>query len=246
MRRSPAPDVVPRRASRGRPRPPSWGALRRRPDVLRPALALRRHPRLWWACVGALALTAGGVVASAVGSAEQARASWAATRTVVVVARDLPAGHRLTGSDLRLEERPVAVVPDGALTELPADGTLAAMAVSGEVLVAARVAPAGLSRLASSLPPGTRAVAVPIEPGLAPPLEVGDAVDLLVTVAAELAGDGPPGFVLARTAPVVAVEDAAVTVAVPPEIAPKVAVALSTGAVTVALTGEPSGAQRTK
>lgn len=205
--------------------------------MLRPGLALRRHPRLWWACVGLVAVTAGAVVASAAGSAEEARASWGATRRVVVLARDLPAGHRLAGSDVRLEERPVAVVPDGALTELPASGTLASLAVSGEVLVEDRLAPAGLSRLAASLPPGTRAVAVPVEPGLAPPLEVGDAVDLLVTVSSEVVGDGPPGFVLAHAAPVVAVDEAAVTVAVPPNVAPKVAVALSTGAVTLALTG---------
>lgn len=237
MRRSPAVDPTRRAPRWPRRRQPSRARLRRRPDLLRPALALRRHPRLWWACVGLLAVTAGAVVAAAAGSADEARASWGETRQVVVLARDLPAGHRLDGGDVRLEDRPVTVLPEGALTEVPAGGTLAAAVVSGEVLVEGRLAPAGLSRLAASLPPGTRAVAVPVEPGFAPPLEVGDAVDLLVTVSPEAAGDGPPGFVLAHAASVVAVDDAAVTVAVPPDIAPKVAVALSAGAVTLALTG---------
>lgn len=237
MRSWPAPDPTRRVRRWPRPHQPPRVRLRRRPDLLRPALILRRHPRLWWACVGLLAVTAGSVVASAFGSAEEARSSWGTTRQVVVLVRDLPAGHRLAASDVRLEERPAAVVPEGALREVPVDGTLASLAVSGEVLVEDRLAPAGLSSLASSLPAGTRAVAVPVEPGSAPPVEVGDAVDLLVTVAPEVAGDGPPGFVLARTAPVVAVDDAAVTVAVPADVAPKVAVALSTGAVTLALTG---------
>lgn len=237
MRPSPAPDLARGAPRWPRPRQPSRARLRRRPDVLRPALALRRHPRLWWACVGLLAVTVGAVVAAGVGAAEEARASWGSTRQVVVLTRDLPAGHRLGGDDVRLEERPIAVLPDGALTEVPPDGTLATLAVSGEVLVEDRLARTGLSPLAASLPPGTRAVAVPVEAGLAPPLEVGDAVDLLVTVAPEIAGEGPPGFVLAHAAPVVAVDDAAVTVAVPPDLAPKVAVALSTGAVTMALTG---------
>lgn len=205
--------------------------------MLRPLLQLRRHPRLWWACVAVLAVAAGTTVSTAVGAADDARAGWGSTRRVAVLAHDLPAGHRLTPDDVRLEDRPVALIPDGALAEVPPDATLASLGVRDEVLVEERLAPAGMSSLAASLPHGTRAVAVPVEPGFAPPVEVGDAVDLLVTVAPEVAGDGPPGFVLAEAAPVVAVDDAAVTVAVPPDTAPKVAVALSTGAVTLALTG---------
>jgi hypothetical protein len=82
-------------------------------------------------------------------------------------------------------------------------------------------------------------VAVPVEPGLAPPLLVGDRVDVMVALAPELAGDGPPGFVVAADALVVAVDDAAVTIAVRASAAPRIGVALGQGAVTLALLGAP-------
>ena len=59
----------------------------------------------------------------------------------------------------------------------------------------------------------------------------------MVAVAPEAAGDGPPGFVVAPDALVVAVDEAAVTVAVSRAEAPRIAVALGQGAVTLALIG---------
>jgi hypothetical protein len=91
---------------------------------------------------------------------------------------------------------------------------------------------------------GTRGIAIPVEPGTAPPLSPGDRVDVRVARSAEVAGDGPPGFTLATAAPVVDVGDAAVTVAVRADDAPRVAVALGAGAVTLALTADLSGARR--
>lgn len=224
-------------AGRTSRRHPRSLARRRMPDALRPALMLRRHPRLWWGCVVLVALAVGASVASVVSRADHAREAWGRSRLAVVVQRDLAAGHRLRPGDVTLEERPVAVTPPGALDDIPVDGTMRADAFRGEVLVVGRLATEGLSPLASSLPAGTRAVSIPVEAGTAPPLEVGDTVDVIVAVPADVAGEGPPGFVLARTAPVVAVDDAAVTVAVAPDVAPKVAVALGAGAVTLALAG---------
>lgn len=221
-------------------RPPSRPARRRPPGParrLRVGLLLRRHPRLWWGVVTILAVSTGLLVSSAVDAAEDERAAWGDERVVVVARRDLTAGQRLGADDVALEPRPAALVPDGALGEVPAAATLRAAVYAGEVLVEPRLAGEGLSPLAARLPDGSRAVAVPVEPGLAPPLRVGDEVDVLVALSPDAAGAGPPGFVLARRAPVVDVREAAVTVAVPADVAPKVSVALGTGAVTLALVG---------
>lgn len=202
-----------------------------------PVLVLRRQPRLWWAVTLTIALAVGGAVWSIVAGAEATRRAWGATEHVVVATRDLAPGTPVRAGDVEVVERPRAVVPDGALHQL-GDGQVASAAVAaGEVLVAARLAPLGLTGLAATLPPGARAVAVPIEAGSSPPLTVGDHVDVLVALAPEAAGDGPPGFVVAAGALVVSVDEVAVTLAVRSAAAPRIAVALGQGAVTLALIG---------
>jgi pilus assembly protein CpaB len=204
---------------------------------VRPVLALRRQPRLWWLLTVAVALAVGWVVSTIVAEAERTRLAWGTTDVVAVATRQLTAGSTIDGTDVELVERPAALVPDGALTVVP-DGQVAAATIeAGEVVVAARLAPLGLGGLAATLPEGTRAVAVPVEASLAPPLLVGDRVDVMVAVAPEAAGDGPPGFVVAPDALVVAVDEGAVTVAVSRAAAPRIAVALGQGAVTLALIG---------
>ena len=183
------------------------------------------------------ALLAGWSVSSAVAGAERARAAWGATRPVLVVQHPRRAGDELRAGDVALVERPRATLPGGALDRLPDGAVLTAAVVEGEVLVAERLADAHLSAVAARLPTGTRAVAIPVETGSAPPLAVGDHVDLLVALPAEAAGSGPPGFTLADGVLVVAVDEAAVTVAVPRDVAPRVAVALGQGAVSLALVG---------
>jgi Flp pilus assembly protein CpaB len=154
-----------------------------------------------------------------------------------VATRDIAAGEPLDGDDVDLAERPLALVPEAALEELPIGQVAADAIAAGEVVVAARLAPMGLTGLAATLPAGSRAVAIPVEVGMAPPLSVGDRVDVLVALAPDAAGNGPPGFVVAAEALVVAVDEGAVTVAVRAPIAPRIAVALGTGAVTLALVG---------
>jgi hypothetical protein len=89
-------------------------------------------------------------------------------------------------------------------------------------------------------------VAVPLTPVPAPPLAVGDLVDLLaVTSPASAGGEdadagaGEPAFPLVETVPVVDVGDETASVAVPEADAPRVAYALAQGAVVVALAGAP-------
>lgn len=210
--------------------------LGRRPRP-RPGLLLRRRPQLWWLLVMSVALTAGWLAAAVVAQAERTRTGWGDTKAVVIVDQARQAGDALRPGDVAVVDRPRAVVPADALEVLPPGAVLRADVFAGEVLVAGRLAPSGLTGVAAMLPPGTRAVAIPTEAGLVPPLAPGDRVDVLVALPAEAAGDGPPGFAVATGALVVAVDDAGVTVAVPRDTAPRVAVALGQGAVTLALVG---------
>jgi Flp pilus assembly protein CpaB len=219
-----------------RPKPRSRRPAGIRPRF-RPGLALRRDPRLWWLLVLSVALTAGWIASSVVSRADRARHAWGASDAVLVAERDLQPGDEVGAHDVSLERRPATMVPATALHELPAGAVVHERVLTGEVLVTERLAAAGLSGLAATLPAGTRAVAVPVEPGMAPPLAVGDQVDVLVALPAETAGDGPPGFAVATDALVVAVDDASVTVAVARSVAPRIAVALGQGAVLLALVG---------
>lgn len=207
---------------------------RRHPSV---ALALRRRPRLRTALVVAVGLASGAAVAATVQQADQARTAWGESTRVLVATRDLAAGEQVDGGNTRLVAHPGPLVPPGALTSLPEERRVTEPVYAGEVLRAERLGPAGLTRVAARLPPGTRAVAIPIEPGTAPPLVVGDRVDVLVALPPEAAGDGPPGFALATEVEVVDVTETAATIAVPRDVAPRLAVAFGQGAVTLALVG---------
>jgi pilus assembly protein CpaB len=182
-----------------------------------------------WIVVAAAAAGAAAQAAAVAADAEAARAAWGDTLEVVVAVRDLPAGRRLATGDVRVEARPVAVIPAEAVRAIPAGATLRALVVAGEVLVDSRVAPAGLSGVAALVPEGWRAVAVPTSGAgfgsPAPPLHVGDRVDLVAP------------DVVAAGALVVAVGDDAVTVAVPARDAPAVAEIVATMLVTIALRG---------
>lgn len=219
---------------RPRPRPRRSVINRRR---FRPGLMLRRQPRLWWVLVLSVALGAGWLVSAAVAQADRSRLAWGTPRQVLVADHDLEPGEELQLSDVTLVARPRSMVPATALDELPAGAVVHARVLAGEVIVADRIAPSGLTGVAAILPPGSRAVAIPTEPGTTPPLTVGSHVDVLVALAPDSAGDGPPGFTLATDVLVVAIEEAAVTVAVPRDTAPRIAVALGQGAVTLALIG---------
>ncbi len=213
--------------------------MRPKPRRPRPRLALllRRQPRLWWLLTCVTALAAGALVSTITADAERMRSAWGPTELVVVARRDVAPGVTLRAGDVELAPRPRAMVPDGALRRLPTGQVSAVALATGEVVLEQRLAPLGVRGLAATLPAGSRAVAIPIETGTAPPLAVGDHVDVLVALAPEAAGGGPPGFVVVADALVVAVGDTAVTIAVDAAAAPRVAVALGQGAVSLALVG---------
>jgi Flp pilus assembly protein CpaB len=113
---------------------------------------------------------------------------------------------------------------------------------AGEPLVPERLAPQGLTGVAALVPAGHRAVAIPIGPLAAPPLTVGDLVDVLAVVPA-LVEEQPrqredqPSFALVEAAVVVDVGEQSITVAVPEAAAPRVAWVLTNGSVVLALAG---------
>ena len=193
----------------------------------RPTLRTLRRPLPWWVASGVLAVLAAGGVARVVDAAAADREQWGRLEPVLVATADIAAGEEVAG---RLERRllPTGLVPDGAVREVP-DGTRATATVHrGEALHRGRISGT------SGLPPGTRGVAVPAPPGL--PLRSGDLVDVLATFEPDVAGDEPT-FPVAERAVVMALADDAVTVAVPADDAARVVYALTTGVVTVVLTG---------
>ena len=194
--------------------------------------------------VGLLAAATGLVVTSLVASAEAARDRWGRTRPVVVATRDLSPGDTIEGSDVEVRTLPEAAAGSTALREAPTGAVVSQPVVAGEALVGQRLAPDGLSGVAALVPSGQRAVAVPLGPMGAPPLSIGDFVDVLAVV--PVAADGPagagadtgePAFPLVEDARVVDVGEQSVSVAVPDVDAPRLAWTLTNGSVVLALAG---------
>jgi Flp pilus assembly protein CpaB len=182
-----------------------------------------------------LALATGLSVATLVRSGDAARRSWGTTRPVAVATRDLAPGDVVGAGAVDVRSLPEAMVPAGALAAVAPGAVVRLPVVEGEALVAARLAPHGLSGAAALVPEGYRAVAVPVAG--APPLTVGDQVDVLAVLPPERAASDEPAFPLVERAVVVDVGDEGVTVAVPRPDSPRVAFALAQGVVVLALAG---------
>lgn len=204
---------------------------------------VRRSPFTWWTLALVAAVLAVSRIGAAADAADARRRSWGESVEVVVAVRPLQPGDVVSSGDTRLEHWPAAVVPAGALHEPPTGAVVVAALVAGEAVVEQRLAPDGLSGVAALIPPGHRAVAVPVAGGgygtEAPPLARGDRVDVLATfevLDADL-GDDPPAGPVAQAALVVDVGDAAITVAVAEADASRVAFAVARGTVTLALVG---------
>ena len=222
MRPAPLPIPVPRLALRRR--------LRR----------ARRSPALWWSAAAAVAVIAAVRISAIEAEAEARRDAWGTPVEVVIATRELATGDTVTADDVTTVAWPEALVAGRVVADEPLGRLVTAPILAGEALVAGRLAPHGVSEVAARIPDGHRAVAVPVGAGGfgydAPPLAVGDRVDLLATFDV-LDGDAPPTAPVAESALVVAVDDAAVTVAVPRADAAPVAFATARGTVTLALVG---------
>lgn len=131
-------------------------------------LAVARHRRL----------LAASSVAAAVAAAVQGMAPAPPPQQAVwVAARDLPAGHRLSGGDLRRIAVPPAAVPDGAAGRAAEGEVLAAPLRRGEPLTDVRLLGPGLL---AGRPDGTVAVTVRVADPLATvAVRAGSRVDVL-------------------------------------------------------------------
>jgi Flp pilus assembly protein CpaB len=175
------------------------------------------------------------IVQRTAGTALDARDQWGRSRTVVVARQRIVMGSTIDGSAVAAASWPAAMVPEGAVTESPIGQTALATIEPGEAVNRARLAPVGLSGVAALVPPGWRALAIPVGPTVVD-LSVGDQVDLIAGFdTASASGGRAPAFTVAERAVVVAVDERRVTVAVDADDAPRVAFAIVAGTVVPAL-----------
>jgi Flp pilus assembly protein CpaB len=206
-----------------RPRPPGRLIARRPRSGLR--RRIRRSAALYWLAAALLAVGGARILLDTARDAEAARRSWGETRLVMVATRPLPAGRVIATGDVTPRQWPAALVPPGALTEMPVGRTVTTPVMEGEALNALRVAPDGVGGAGALLGGNRRAVAVPTGPGRLA-LAVGDRIDLVA-----IGADGRPA-VVGVDGEVLAVAEDTVTVAVGAGDGPAVAAAVAAGEVT--------------
>jgi hypothetical protein len=177
----------------------------------RARLVLARRPWLYWAVVATVAAGAGLIVHAEMTSVAAARDRWGSTRLVLVAGRQLEPGDPV---EAELTAVPLALIPDGALSDRSGGALVRQRIADGEVLteldVTSRNGPAALAE------PGTAVVA------LSDPLARGVTVGLDVQVTAD-------GLVVAEVARVTGVVDDVIFVAVSVAEAPTVAAAAQQG-----------------
>jgi Flp pilus assembly protein CpaB len=195
-------------------------------------------PAVFWVAAAGLAVLTGSMVSHLVGAAAAEAARYGSPRPAVVATRRVPVGATVRAGDVAVRRLPAALVPAGGLRRPPVGRTVVAPLFPGQVVVAGQLAPDGLTGVAALLPRGRQAVAVPTG-SARPPVRLGDRVDVLATFDPDKAPDdapeGEPTFPVATGAMVVDVGPDAVTVAVEPDEAARVAFAITAGTVTLAV-----------
>jgi pilus assembly protein CpaB len=120
--------------------------------------------------------------------------------TTVVAARDLPISKTLSAEDVRVEHRPSAYVPQGALSDTSAavGQVLAGQVLAGEPVTPTRFRAAGGL---TALPAGSLAVSLPVpDTGLLTTLHPADVVSVLVTGTGETVATAAPVLAVDRPA----------------------------------------------
>jgi Flp pilus assembly protein CpaB len=130
----------------------------------------------------ALSVTAGLLLRGYVTRAASVAAAAAPEVAVVVASDGIERGTAIAPSDVRLARMPIVYAPPGALTQVSKAAGRVALAglARGEVVTQTRLARVRAGPVASLVPQGLRAFAVPtsLPPGLVAP---GDRVDVLAT-----------------------------------------------------------------
>jgi Flp pilus assembly protein CpaB len=199
---------------------------------------LSRSPLTYWVAVGGLALVTTLAISGLLGRARTEAARYGSPHPVLVATRDIALGGELRAGDVEVRSLPSALVPPDAVGDVgQARGRVVVVPVfEGQAVVRRQLAPWGLTGAAALLPPGKRGISVAAGPAAAK-LGKGDTVDVLATFdPATAEGSGKePTFPVAVGAPVIDTGSEAVTIAVDPDEAKRVAFAAAHGAVTVVL-----------
>jgi pilus assembly protein CpaB len=178
-----------------------------------------------------------------------------ATRPVVVANRDIPEGSAIDRIALSTAQWPMQAVPVGAFASIDSvAGRVAAVAVyNGEPIVPGRLAPVGTGPgLELKIPPGQRAMAVRINDvaGISGLLQPNSRVDVLVAIRDENGSDRQVAKLFMSNMLVLSVgtevqrdtqgkpiNATTVTLAVTPEEAERLLIAMNTGAIQLVLRG---------
>lgn len=188
------------------------------PSRPRSGLRLRLRARRHWPATALVAAALGVLAAVTVTNAEQTADRYGPRQRVPLARHDLRPGEQIQPDDLDWRELPSLALPNGIVPD-PSGRTVTQPILAGEPVVPARVAPDGLQGPHALVPPGARAIAVPVDPPLAT-LRVGDRVDLVAL-----------GRWVAREAVVVHIGDEAIVVAVGEQEVPAVARGVLDGSV---------------
>jgi Flp pilus assembly protein CpaB len=194
---------------------------------------IRRYPLLWWISVAVVAGGVGFAVTSSVSSAHAAAQRYDGLVNVAVAQRDLPAGTKLTATDVRTESRPRAFLSSADVVLSPAERTVTTPIAAGEVITELNAGRSGLSATAAMVSDNERAVPLSLR-GFHSALEIGDRVDVLATFE-HVATEGEPTVIVAESARVVQIGEDSVMVAVPRSQATKVAFAATRADIVLAL-----------
>ena len=176
------------------------------------------------------------------------------TRPVVVASRDIPEGSTIDRIALATKDWPVQTVPVGAFASIDSvAGRVAQVAVyNGEAIVPGRLAPVGTGPgLELKIPPGQRAMAVRINDvaGISGLLQPNSRVDVLVTIHEENSDKQVAklfmsnmlvlsvGTEVQRDTQGKPINATTVTLAVTPDEAERIAIAMNTGAIQLVLRG---------
>jgi pilus assembly protein CpaB len=178
-----------------------------------------------------------------------------ATRPVVVASADIPEGSTIDRIALATVQMPMQGVPVGAFASIDSvAGRVAKVAVfNGEAIVPGRLAPLGTGPgLELKIPPGQRAMAVPINDvaGISGLLQPNSRVDVLVTIRDEGSANKQVAKLFMSNMLVLSVgrevqrdtqgkpiSATTVTLAVTPEESERLAIAMNTGTLQLVLRG---------
>src|SRR5688572_23056947 len=205
----------------------------------------------WGALLVAAAATFGAYKLLAANS----KAGEVVTRPVVVASKELPEGMTIDPLSLKTIQLPVQMVPVGAfsVTDSVAGRVTRIPVFTGEAIVPGRLAPVGTGPgLELKIPPGQRAMAVRINDvaGISGLLQPNSRVDVLVTIQeSQTSGRQVAklfmsnmlvlsvGTEIQRDQTGKAINATTVTLAVTPDEAERLAIAMNTGAIQLVLRG---------